>query len=235
MDSRFLTLNGRVSLAENLAGVTSTAITAATYSISDVENVLFADTTSNAITIKAPNPATRGRSFRVHKTSTDANSVSIAQYGTEKIGGTAATYVCPGSTTAAKRSWEFISDGTDWRLANNVPAVDGNTWTPTLFPRTNADASSGGACFWVRVGDYVHCTGMVVVDPTASGSVSIGISLPVASNLAVSGDLSGICNSASFSGVIIADTVNDQALLTISTNTVTTPYNTYIHFSYVVK
>ena len=99
MDSRFLTLNGRVSLAENLAGVTSTAITAATYSISDVENVLFADTTSNAITIKAPNPATRGRSFRVHKTSTDANSVSIAQYGTEKIGGTAATYVCPGSTT----------------------------------------------------------------------------------------------------------------------------------------
>lgn len=234
MDARFLSLGFRVPLTDNPAGVT-TPVTSTAYSISNTESYLFCDSTANAIVLKAPSPAYRGRSFTVHKSSTDANAISVSQFASEKIGGTAATYICPGSTGTSKRSWSFISDGTDWRVLDSLPAVDSNLWTPTITPITNADASVGGVSYWIRIGDYVHCTGVCVVDPTASGAVTVAISLPVASNLAAPADVAGFAVYTSFTGVIVGDGATDTARLSIANNTLTTANNAFFNFAYVVK
>lgn len=106
-------------------------------------------------------------------------------------------------------------------------ANDGNvysgTYTPTTTDVTNLDSSSAATAQYMRVGDVVTVSGQVTVDPTATGLVQLGISLPVASNFSANEQLGGVGQSSAVNGqsaAIRADTTNDRAQLAwITTDT----------------
>jgi hypothetical protein len=88
------------------------------------------------------------------------------------------------------------------------------TYTPTLTGVANVAASTAYACQYVRVGNVVTVTGKVDVDPTAAVATQLGISLPVASNLATAQQCAGVAFSPTIAGqgaAILGDTANDRA------------------------
>jgi parallel beta-helix repeat protein len=87
-------------------------------------------------------------------------------------------------------------------------------YTPTLTGVTNVAASTAYECQYAVVGKTVTVTGKVDVDPTSTGSTKLGISLPVASNLANAEDLAGVAFSPAVAGqgaAVLGDTTNDRA------------------------
>src|SRR6185369_11101538 len=84
-------------------------------------------------------------------------------------------------------------------LHNNASVVTGTTnqyiasgtYTPTLTNGTNVAASTARKCQWIRVGNVVLVSGQLDVDTTSTGASELGISLPIASNLATAFDLAG--------------------------------------------
>jgi len=130
-------------------------------------------------------------------------------------------------------------------IHNNAGAVTGTTnqyiasgtYTPTLTAVTNVSASTARLVPWIRVGNVVTVT--LQFDATATSTATltqIGISLPIASNLANAFDLSGAGNvnngsSVSPSAQISGDTTNDRAeMLYISaSNTSKTHYGTFTY------
>ncbi len=100
-----------VGAASTVATITSAAISAASGSM------YFADTTNNAITMTLPVPVNNA-SIEV-KDSTgkfSTNAFTIAQHSSEKIDGTAASYILKGKWQDLK----LISNGTDWFI-NTLP------------------------------------------------------------------------------------------------------------------
>ena len=111
-------------------------------------------------------------------------------------------------------------------LHNNAGAVtgtvnqyiaSGTVASPTLFNTTNVAASTTGKQKWIRVGNTVHLTGTVSVDPTAAGANTVlGIAIPIASNFATAADASGCggaINTANEAWGVEADAANDRLLL----------------------
>ena len=75
------------------------------------------------------------------------------------------------------------------------------TYTPTLTNSTNLDGSAAYAAQYTRVGDNVTVSGKVDVDPTTSGLATVlGISLPIASNLANEHECAGSASAAVVGG-----------------------------------
>lgn len=98
----------------------------------------------------------------------------------------------------------------DWIVAN----IAYGAYTPTLTNVANLDASTAAACTYFRVGNIVHVAGRFLADATAAGLCQLGISLPIASALALTNDCNGVCASATaaaHSGMIVADAANDRA------------------------
>ena len=121
MNRREVTLNGTTF---PLNGANTTSITTATYPISDIEDLVFVDTTSNLVALTLPNPASvAGRSVTVKKTNAGANGITVAAYASENIEGAAGPYTLVGSTTAARGSWTLSSDGTNWWLTEQSGAA----------------------------------------------------------------------------------------------------------------
>lgn len=95
------------------------------------------------------------------------------------------------------------------------------TYAPTLTGVDNVAAvSAGNAPFqYLRVGNIVFVSGSLNIDPTASATpTSAGIGLPVASDLAFSGQLNGMGASNPDGaleqfGPIAGDTTNNRAQL----------------------
>lgn len=90
------------------------------------------------------------------------------------------------------------------------------TYTPTLTNVTNLSASTAYSCQYIRLGNIVTVSGKVDIDPTAAGLTKLGISLPVASNLANSNECAGTAASSGIAGqsaAILGDTTNDRAQL----------------------
>jgi hypothetical protein len=100
-------------------------------------------------------------------------------------------------TTARARL--AISDGTgiSYNDVTGVVAVDNNyiaygTYTPTVTPIANVSASTAYICMYTRIGDTVHVSGKVDVQPTAGATItSLELTLPIASDIGVVTDLSG--------------------------------------------
>lgn len=85
-------------------------------------------------------------------------------------------------------------------LHNNAGAVTGTTnqyvasgtYTPTATLVTNAAAATPSASRWIRVGNVVVVAGRVAITATAgSSALTLGMSLPIASDIAGISDLSG--------------------------------------------
>lgn len=101
-----------------------------------------------------------------------------------------------------------ISDLTVTGTGGNVFS---GTYTPTLTNTTNVSASTAVLTAYTRVADSVIISGRVSVTTTATGSFTLGISLPIASNLQVVQDAVGPCASsnATHVGLIRANTTTD--------------------------
>lgn len=91
------------------------------------------------------------------------------------------------------------------------------TYTPTLTNVTNVTASTAFACQYSRVGNTVTVSGYCNVQATAGTTLTeLGISLPIASNLANAQECCGTAaayGTVNQSGAILADVTNDRASL----------------------
>lgn len=89
------------------------------------------------------------------------------------------------------------------------------TYTPTLTNVLNITASTAHSSQWLQQGNgTILVSGMADVDPTAAGSVQLGISLPIASNLTNNWECAGtaFCKDVAGQGAaIIGDAANDRA------------------------
>ena len=125
------------------------------------------------------------------------SEVNDAQWGTTPLG------VGNGGTGAG--------DGPTAQV--NLGLLSG-TYTPTLTNVTNLTASTAYQCQYSQVGTVVTVSGKVDVDPTAAVATELGISLPIASNLATAQNCGGVAFAAAVAGqgaAILADAANDRA------------------------
>lgn len=143
---------------------------------------------------------------------------------------TANCYVGNGQYNAGTVYPEPFSSG-----ANSNIIING-TYTPTLTNVSNVASSTMNKCVWTRTGSYITVSGQILVTATTTGAMDFGLSLPVASNLAVVAvDCSGVCSSSSNnSGYISADTTNDRARFLINASTTSSTVVAF-SFSYIVK
>ena len=108
------------------------------------------------------------------------------------------------------------------------------TYTPTLTNVTNIDASTPLSCLYWRAGNTVHVSAAFNVDPTAAGTIVLGVSLPIASNITDAADISGTAAGLAGYGVVIGNAASDRADIYITTSsTVNTGY--HAEFTYQVK
>lgn len=63
--------------------------------------------------IQLPDPASR-RSFRIRKSGTGVETITLVRYGSEKIQNVAASFLLPGSAAIDFPTWHFYANGTDW-------------------------------------------------------------------------------------------------------------------------
>jgi hypothetical protein len=101
--------------------------------------------------------------------------------------------------------------------------VASGSYTATLTNGTNVGSSTFNSAYYTRVGNIVTVTMYITIDPTSTGATDIGISLPVASNLASGNDLigHGTCTQVPAQTVTMGgDTSNDRAnLVFVATDT----------------
>lgn len=99
---------------------------------------------------------------------------------------------------------------------SGFPTIAANVYTPTLTNTTNLDASTAYPTNYVRVNDMVTVSGRVDMDPTATGAVTLGMSLPIASNFAQLYQCGGTAVTDAVAGQaasIAADAVNKRAMV----------------------
>ena len=134
------------------------------------------------------------------------------------------------SATDASGAIRFYSGGTTERMSLSsaglltvtggvsVPTsalgnVFSSTYTPAISNTSNCTLSFAYTTGFFRVGDMVTVSGVIDIDPTASGAVSFQMTIPVASNLGTIADLGGTFGDASnyAMGVIYGNVANDTA------------------------
>ena len=112
------------------------------------------------------------------------------------------------------------------------------TYTPTLTNGTNVAASVAQNCHWWRVGNEISVTGIMTATATLTATTTvIDISLPVASGMAATTDLSGLMTSsaiAGLSGGIEGNLTSDIARLTY-TAVGTGSDKLFFHFTYTFQ
>lgn len=112
------------------------------------------------------------------------------------------------------------------------------TYTPTLTGTANVAASTAFACQYMRVGNVVTVSGQIDIDPTAAAptATDLGISLPIASNLASQQQLAGVSDCYQIAlqgGTIRGDAANDRATLSyVATSTANQSH--FFTFTYLI-
>jgi hypothetical protein len=103
-------------------------------------------------------------------------------------------------------------------IETTLSTVTSGIYTPVLTNIANVAASTVYACQWLRVGNTVHGSGQVDIDPTAAATLtSWRIDLPVASNLANGFQCAGTINLyggyalGNYGGSVIGDAANNAA------------------------
>lgn len=113
-----------------------------------------------------------------------------------------------------------------------VDRCESGVYTPTATIVSNLDSITPRPAQYIRVGNRVVVAGDVAFDATAGLSVSFSLTLPVASNLSASTDLSGA--GGSWGVRIVGDTTSDQAICTVN-NSITSATAAVVMFMYEVK
>ena len=121
--------------------------------------------------------------------------------------------------------------------ANTIDAFAVGTYTPTLTNTTNIDSTTAHVTMYMRIKNMVYVAGYVGVDATATGNTVVGMSLPIASNIAAIEDIGGsaVGSSSAAGGFgIFGDAANDRATFQGIINT-TSAVNYHFAFVYLVK
>lgn len=173
------------------------------------------------------------------------------------------SYFCMYAPTGGRADITFSAGGGDLLAANNLSDVantttsrdnlgaakasdvatllalnlSSGTYTPTLTAVANVGASTAYQCQWLRVGSVVSVSGRLDIDPTLPAvSTQLGISLPVASNLATAQNCAGVAFAsgvASMGAAILGDATLDRAQLQYVASDVTNQAM-YFTFTYLV-
>lgn len=114
------------------------------------------------------------------------------------------------------------------------------TYTPTLTIIANITSTTSAVCHYMRVGSVVYVAGRVAIGiTTPSTPTSLDISLPITSNLALTGDAIGSACTPSVIGPnygpIVANTTNDRARYEFDADANSTGVWTTFNFSYLIK
>jgi hypothetical protein len=127
-------------------------------------------------------------------------------------------YVSTNGTTLTKAMRLSETGGMQiTRTAVTAPAdTDGNvfsgTYTPTLANTTNITSSTPFTSQYMRVGNVVTVSGRVTIDPTAVGSITMGLSLPIASTIVSQQQCCGTSsNQQGDSVAVVGDATNLRA------------------------
>ena len=96
------------------------------------------------------------------------------------------------------------------------PGRDHGTYTPTLFNVANIAATTSHVWQWQRTGNVVTASGQVSIQASAGGSTTtkLGISLPIASNLAAQTECSGsgvVASGSNQAVLVYGDATNTRA------------------------
>ncbi len=124
-------------------------------------------------------------------------------------------------------------------------STDGNvfsgTYTPTAASITNVTSAIPDVFQYMRCGNIVIVSGRVVVSPTATGSSSLSLTLPIASNLSGATQCAGTAANIDLGtparntyGSVQGDSSTDKALLNFNANT-TVANNLFLSFTYLVR
>jgi len=193
-----ITINVPANAVSSVNGQTG-AVVLTTTNVAEGTNLYYTDArvgtylTTNGYTVKSVTGGGIGAS--VYNTNT-AGSVSL-----RNINGA-------GLITVTQNTGDITID---------APTIASGNYTPTLFNTTNVAVSVAHVTNWIRVGNMVTVSGRVEIDPTNNNSSTVlGISLPIASNLASSEDVGGSAAAADVAGqcaAVLGDAVNDRALM----------------------
>jgi len=131
----------------------------------------------------------------------------------------------------------------DINSSGNITAANliSGTYTPTVTALSNATSVSSALCHYIRVGNQVTVTGSFSATATSSGvNTNVRISLPIASDLTATADLSGhgsIEDSTMTPNVVVkGDVSNDAAQLAVGSVPVGgTTLSTFFSFTYTIK
>jgi hypothetical protein len=109
------------------------------------------------------------------------------------------------------------------------------TYTPTLTNESNITSSTAYQCMYHRVGNIVTVSGKINVDYTATGTATLGISLPIASDIANDYDAAGVMHAeVNAGGVIRGDATNNRAQFYINTGS-SAGFDYFFTFTYIVQ
>lgn len=118
-----------------------------------------------------------------------------------------------------------------------APDYASGTYTPTLTNSTNVTASTAYQCQYIRVGNVVHVSGKVDIDPTSATTLTVlEISLPIASAVPNDFELAGTGsgNALDLNGLIKANTTNDTAEINFTPTTTVSNQSWFFTFTYLI-
>lgn len=171
------------------------------------------------------------------------------------VGGAILLRIAPAGSSGTSQNATIIGlaiDGTGRiygsALHNNAAGMSGavnqylgsGTYSPTITAVANCTVTSPGVNFkYLRVGNVVHVTGQLSIDPTTASTLTRArIALPIASNLTGSVGCQGVGHCADvfgLGGAIFPDTTNDEAELNFICESGTPANNVWcVSFSYEV-
>lgn len=131
------------------------------------------------------------------------------------------------------------SGGTSAPTWTTPTTTTSSSWTPTLANVSNSTSRTLQKAYYSRNGIIVTCSVFVAIDPTTTGTVTISITLPVASNLTgnfdVIGNGNGVLGLNYTNGVVAADTSGDKAEFSFNATVDDGSDNFAIIFQYEVK
>lgn len=141
--------------------------------------------------------------------------------GADEISVSGLSGVLADAQTPSAHATNHSSGGSDPVTVTNLVGVASSVYTPTLTGVANVAASTAYACQYIRIGDTVTVSGKVDIDPTSGTTLTqLGVSLPVASNLAAEEQCAGTAAAhavAGYSAAILGDATNNRAEVRFTT------------------